>query len=113
MRIRPVVAWFVAIAVVLVVLAIWLGGKRPEPALVSPEQTNPPPASVPEDAAVQSSKPSQPAGPSVQASVPSTNAVISTNGTSPFPGSQAEQRLNILSNYNDVAIVFYGRLEDQ
>lgn len=28
-------------------------------------------------------------------------------------GSQAEQRVNILSNYNDVPIVFYGRLEDQ
>ena len=114
MTLRSLLAWFVAIAVVLIVLVICFGGKRTEAPLASSEQTNA--ASMADNAATQPRQPSeprQPAGPPAQASVPPANVPADRNAATPLPGSKAEQVLNVLSNYNDMPIVYYGKLEDQ
>jgi hypothetical protein len=111
MRIRASVAWLLVVAAALIVLTIWFGRNRTETPVASPEQTNA--AAVVDKTSTRASQPSQPHQPSNPPIAPSANVPAGTNVSSLFPGSQAEQMLNILSNYNDEPIVFYGKLEDQ
>ena len=112
MRIRPSVVWLLIIAAASVVLVLWLGGKRTETPLASPEQTNAV-SPVAENAPAQPSQPIQSAGSPAPASLPPANVPADTNAATPLPGSKAEQVLNVLSNYNHMPIVYYGKLADQ
>jgi hypothetical protein len=108
MRIRSFVIWFLVIAAALIVLVIWFGGRRTEPPLASPEQTNA--EAVAETTVTQPKQPSQPARPPVRADVPPT---VATNADAILPGSKAEQMREVLSSANHMPIVYYGKLEDQ
>ena len=114
MRIRPSVAWFLIIVAALTVLVIWLGGKRTETPVASPEQTNA--GAVVENKTIQPRQPSQrrqPASPPVQAGVPPVGVPVGTNAPASLPGSKAERMREVLSSYNDEPVAFYGKLEDQ
>lgn len=107
----PLVVWLVVIAIALSALVLCFGGKPTVTPSVSSEQANAVPT-VAKNASAPPSQSDQPAVPPAQASVPSANAP-STRPAVPVLENKAEQMLNILSNYNDTAIVYYGKLEDQ
>jgi hypothetical protein len=106
MKIRGSIIWFVVIATVLIALVLWFGKKQPA--------ETPPTASV-----VTNAVPPAPTASSPPVSAPvHTNApmVITTKGADLLesPAQTKEERaIGLLSEYNDIPIVFYGRVEDQ
>ena len=92
---------------VLMALLLWHGRKKPvETPLATPTDTSiAPPTSSQSRAAA--------------APIINTNAATGNTGTTapnvpkPSLGSKIERMQGILSTYNDVPIVFYGKLEDQ
>lgn len=87
-------------------LLIWLGRRRPSPDLPRAARTD-----VVSSAATISNE--------QRANMPSHDgnlggsAAVAPNTIPEAGKSKAEQMLNVLSNYNDVPIDFYGKLEDQ
>ena len=111
MKARRSVVWLTAAAVLLVALIIWFGKQEPvDKALPTAPEANPAP--LPSGSAL--AEPSQHAVASpAQASSPPANARIDPNYGTRLGESKAERMLNVLSNYNDMPIVFYGKIEDQ
>lgn len=107
--IRPII-WLATVLALLVALLVWYGKQKTSSTLSTVVQTN---------LAASSTEgtlpaPSQPLTVSpVQANPSLANVSPDTNATAPLPGSKAEQMSDVLSNYNDMPIVFYGKIEDQ
>ena len=116
MRIRPLIPFLIGVAVALIVLVIWLGGKRTEMPSAFLEQTNAAPVTGNAATHSSSSQPSQQvqhAGPPVQTNFPSPNAPPGANAAVPHGQTDGERMREVLSNYNDMPIDFYGKLVDQ
>ena len=110
MRSGRSIVWLATSAVVLVVLVIWFGKGRPA-ATLSPVVAESNPTLSAQNAPTEPGHPA--ATSSAQAVAPPGNVPTAASfGTSPGE-SKAEQVLNVLSNYNDMPIVYYGKLEDQ
>jgi hypothetical protein len=106
MKIRGSIIWFVAIAAVLIALVLWYGKKQPVaiPLTTSAETNVAPPVAT---------APSQPASVPVHTNVPIMETAKGTDLSQPSPEGKVERAQGLLSDYNDIPIVFYGRVEDQ
>lgn len=108
--IRPLILIAVA-ALLLLVVFVWF--QRPKPVITdSPLTGQASPVSNPAGNVSNRSEQSLTASLS-KANRPTANLSYHTEANPPLGHSKAEQMLNVLSNYNDMPIVFYGRLEDQ
>ena len=108
MQVRRSIILLVAVVVALIALMLWRGRKQPgEAPPAAAVQTNvaPATASVPSVPAVSAP---------IHTNIPKANLPPpATNASTPLPKSDAERMQEVLSNYNDVPIVFYGKIEDQ
>jgi hypothetical protein len=106
MKIRGSIVWFVAIAAALIALVLWFGKKQPVaiPLATSAETNVPPPAAA---------APSQPVSVPVRTNAPVVETTKGTDLSKSPQLSKEERAIGILSDYNDVPIVFYGKVEDQ
>jgi hypothetical protein len=102
MNIRGSIIWFVAISAVLIALVLWFGKKQP--VATSAETSVAPPAAA---------APSAPATVPVHTNAPMVQTTKGAGLSQSPPMSKVERAIGILSTYNDIPIVFYGRVEDQ
>lgn len=109
MKIRGSILGLVVIAAVLIALVLWYGKKPPveTPPVASVETNAAPPAATAPSAPVVSAP--------VSTNAPAAKMVAATATAKPKPAGEpkSQRMVEILSSANDVAIVFYGRLEDQ
>src|SRR5271170_6622587 len=106
MKIRGSIIWLVAIAAVLIALVLWYGKKKPVaiPLTASTEANVAPSAAT---------TPSQPVSVPVHTNAPIVETAKGTDLSKSPPPSKVERAVGLLSDYNDIPIVFYGRVEDQ
>jgi len=98
--------WFIAIVLAVIALSLWLGKKKSmEISPITVVETN---VALP-----AATKPREEQSPMV--SVHPNPPIIRTasNGSAPSAESQEQKAREALAQFNNVDIVFYGRLEDQ
>ena len=107
MRIRRSIFWFVVICAVLTALVVWFGKKPAETSSQTVAETNTIPPPLTEHAATNPQHEVQTNTPA-----PSVAATSANIPTSPARDKKEQMREG-LATFNDVPIVFYGKLEDQ
>ncbi len=107
MKIRRSIFWFVVICAILTALVVWFGKKPAETPPQTVTETNTAPRSSTEHVATNPQNKVQANGPAPAV------AAASANNPTPPPRDKKEQMREGLATFNDVPIVFYGKLEDQ
>lgn len=103
MRIRRSIFWFTTIVTALIVLLFWIKLKPSEKVSLASNETT---TATTTNPSVLVYSPSPPKA------LTSNSAIPADQSTIPL-GGKAEQIKAVLSNYNDVPIDFFGKLEDQ
>ncbi len=109
MKIRRSILLLGAAVVVLIALLIWFANRPAEIVMPTLVETN---AVTPPATEQTSTKPSR-REEATHANAPIVQAVPSGNIPPPPTQTKAQQMQGVLATYNDVPIVFYGKLEDQ
>jgi len=106
MKIRPSIIWFIVIVAVMITAMLWYGKKKPAklPPVSSVETNTVPPVATASSAPVNAP---------IQSTMPMVQTTKGTNSSKTPPLSKVARAIGLLSDYNDVPIVFYGKIEDQ
>jgi hypothetical protein len=99
MKIRKVILWLVVCVIVVATIAFWPKKQKPAETSLAPIASSVSPMTV-------STNP-------IQTQSVSTNSQLVTNMPIVAEANYHDKVVGLLSNYNDVPINFYGRLEDQ
>src|SRR5438876_1959403 len=110
MKIRPSIALLTAAVLFLSAFLIWRAREKPI-AITAPAEAE----ANPDARSIERSRvePITPAARPAQPSSPAPNAPATAKTSEQSRETKEEQTVKILSKYNDMPIVYYGKLEDQ